>query len=171
MNIKCLLAALTLITLSACTQREEKKVLLKPDNLAWLEEVWFIDSVAVTPTNVAITVNSTAPYFFVATGNYWRDSLAYAKNYETLFLTPTYETVFSDGYRGTIIFTPVTFANQLKGFKIFTEKDARTFGNDVITNYVAFVALSETPVKVGEGDVVMMMVDGEWREANLTPTP
>ena len=164
---KCLFVALVaLVALFGCTQREEKNVTWKTENLAWLEDVWFIDSVAVTPTNVAISVNSTAPYFFVATGNTWRDSLAYARKYKTLLLTPDEETTFSDGYRGFIIFTPVAFANDLKGFKIFTEYDVRTFGDGVVTNYVAYVAFSDTPVKVGEEDVVRMLIDGEWREVN-----
>ena len=76
---------------------------------------------------------------------------------EVLILTPDKKTIFIDGRHGVVIFTPVLFKNQQKGFRIFSVLDGAGFGTGE-TNDIAYVTLSDTLIQVGKEDVQEIII-------------
>ena len=83
---------------------------------------------------------------------------------EKLVLFPDQKTSLAFGRHGSTVFIPVAFKNQHKGFQILKIADLRSVGRDITTNAM-YVALSDTPMDVGEEDVesIMEWVRGEDR--------
>jgi len=90
---------------------------------------------------------------------------SYAENNEALVLTPTKRArLYQRG--GGYTFTPVTFRDNLAGFRIRgifggSSLQGDEFVRTAHTNTM-YLALSDTPVEVGEEDVEMIMEAGEW---------
>jgi len=135
-----------------------------------------IRSVSVTSTNMVIEFNwssilqvelSREPYIY-------RRSREYAANKEPLILVPDKEIALHSRH-ASIYFKPVAFKNQHMGFRIINEVDNRSVGREIMTNIIVHVALSDTPIEVGEDDVEMVMERGEWkkfeREVEATTSP
>ena len=76
---------------------------------------------------------------------------------EDLVLTPDKKTILIEGRHGVIIFTPVLFKNQQKGFRIFGVLAGAGFGTGD-TNDIAYVTLSDTFVQVGKEDVQELII-------------
>ena len=112
--------------------------------------------VSVTSTNLTITFKSAG---FVVSGKpirgMARRSAEYAENNEDLVLTPDEETrlVQRDA---SIVFEPVAYKNQKKGFRIRDIVYPHFHGQEGVTN-VAYIALSDTPIEVNEDDVEMIL--------------
>jgi len=135
------------------------------DGREFLEASGRFASVSTTSTNLSMRLKSGggmvirkhnplawdyAPY--VA-----RSAREFIESDEPLVLTLDQTTVLTDGRHASMIFEPVSFKNQHKGFRILNVFDARSFGESVTTN-TAYIALADTPVQVGEEDV-----DGDIR--------
>ena len=123
-----------------------------------IEERW-IGSATVSSTNLVVKLQVGS--FFVSQGDtrVGRHASEYIENDEMLILTPDKETRFS-GRHGRALWTPISLKNNLKGFRIITT--FHWWPNPTTTNAIAYLALSDTPVEVGEEDVEMIMEAGEW---------
>jgi len=86
----------------------------------------------------------------------------FSEHGEELALTPDYETCLSDGRHALTVFTPVLFKSLQKGFKISHELMG-AFSSQV-PSVISYIALSDTPIQVGEDDVKMIMENGEWKK-------
>jgi len=89
---------------------------------------------------------------------------------EDLVLTPDKKTILIEGRHGVIIFTPVLFKNQQKGFRIFGVLDGAGFGTGE-TNDIAYVTLNDTLVRVGKEDVQELIVIASSSESETTASP
>jgi len=74
-----------------------------------------------------------------------------------LILIPDQETSFTDLRHGSLTFTPVVFKNKRKGFRLVEVWNGMSFGQGITTNAIAYVALSDKPVKVSEDDVEIIL--------------
>ena len=80
-----------------------------------------------------------------------------------IVLVPDQAMVFQ-GRHVRITFTPVSFKSKHKGFRM--ERVSFGFGSTVGKPAdIAYMAFSDTPLTVGEDDVVMVMDDGKWVKA------
>jgi len=109
----------------------------------------FIESVTVTSTNVVIRTNSSEDFKEIV--RLW----GLEPNAE-IILTPDKETGFGI-IDSEITLSPASFQNKRQGFQV------RSSSHN--TYRVAYIALSDTPVEVGEDDVEMVMDNGEWLTA------
>ena len=137
------------------------------DGIEFLEKDPWIESVSVSPTNLIVNfqLGPTLSVLSVAPNGMpgdWRDAKDYIANNEALVLTPD-RTTWLGGHAYRIMFTPVSFKSQHKGFRVTwrPEGDAAYSASPKI----AYVALSDTPMEQGEGDVEMVMDNGEWVKA------
>ena len=137
------------------------------DGIEFLEKDQWIESVSVSPTNLTVKfqLGPSRSFFSVRpTGlqGDWRDAKDYIANDEALVLTPD-RTAWLGGRDYKIMFTPVSFKKQHKGFRVtwLPEGDAAYSTSPKI----AYIALGDTPMALGEGDVEMVMDDGEWVKA------
>ena len=90
-----------------------------------------------------------------------KDLVRWLEPNEELVLTPDQQTEINDGRHAFRHFTPVTFKNKKKGFKI----DSLYYEGDMFNiTETAYLALSDTPIEVGETDVEMIMENGEWKK-------
>jgi hypothetical protein len=113
-------------------------------------------SVSVTSSELILTFSTLPPPpVVVRDSNLDRDRSAseYVNNNENLILTPDRMILITDCYHALIYFTPVAFKNNLKGFRIMEVFEGRSFGKELTVTEVAYVALSDTPVQVGEEDL------------------
>ena len=86
------------------------------------------------------------------------------------FIIPTdQEITFSDGYHRALRYTPVSFKNQRKGFRIMTIKNEVSFGGTEYTDSIRYVLVNDIPVEVDEDDVEMIMDNGEWKPYAKSP--
>ena len=143
---------------------------LKSDVNGWFE------SISVTST--AIVFQTHRPLLYSL---YEKNSPPLASQHkdripeqkETIILTPNFEFFFGDGRHVFYLFTPVTFINNVEGFRVFDISDSRSFGR-AITIKTWYVALSDTSVSVGEEDLTdesHMLSKQEsfwWQEAMTT---
>ena len=129
------------------------------DGIEFLKKDGHFDSISVTSAHLALRPNTT---FYVGVSQeregQWVGSLIskYLENNEDVILRPDQETQFSDVWHNTFLFfKPVTYKNQLKGFRISEVSYARSqgLGRPRKTYNVAYLALSDTPVQVGADDV------------------
>ena len=117
-----------------------------------------IDSVSATSTSLAITFRMAG--YRVDHNGTSRSTGEYAENNEALILTPDKETNLIE-YHSSYRLTPVSFKDKKKGFRIIDQFNAISFGDGIICN-IGYVALSDTPVEVGDDDVEMILENGEW---------
>jgi hypothetical protein len=119
----------------------------------WINSIY--DS--VTSTNLVLKFPSHQVYVNVLQiekgVDYW------VQPNERLVLTPDCETILAGGGNGGTYFQPMTLKNQQMGFKVTQKVYAP--GAGIIINTV-YIALSDTPTKVGENDVEMVMEKGKW---------
>ena len=137
---------------------------------------WSIESVTVTSDGLSIRFKN--PWFFVIldwdkTDNEYSSSADYIKNNEALILTPDSKTVCLLQQHTRVHFTPVSYRNGLAGFRITDMFTGAPYG--LRTNNVLYVALSDSPIEVGEEDVAMVKDKGEWktfeREGEVATSP
>jgi len=121
-----------------------------------------IDSVTPTSENLMITFRFAG--FAVKHNGVMRDTGEYVANNEALILTPDKEAWLFDGGHANVSLVPATFKNKKKGFRVTSTFNAKSFGGDLKSN-TGYVALSNTPIDVGEDNVEMIMKDGEWKTA------
>jgi len=147
----------------------------------WFEKYqqWSIESVTVTSSGLNIRFKN--PWFLVFLDwdkkewdkNMYRSSADYIKNNEALILTPDNKTVCLGQQHTQVHFTPVSYRNGLAGFRITDMFTGAPYG--LRTNNVLYVALSDSPIEVGEEDVEMVKDKGEWikfeREGEVQDTP
>ena len=83
----------------------------------------------------------------------------YIANDETLVITPD-QTTSIEGRHLMLMFKPVIFKNNIKGFRIVQWQ----FGGGIVNtnNIIKHVVLSDTPIIFGEEDEEMIMDDGKW---------
>jgi len=125
--------------------------------------IW-VDSITVSATN--LTLKSTPEgKRFQAFLSRWDNNLNtdfyFPNNNESFEITTNRITRISSSETemgGTFVFTPVSYTNQLVGFRIvhnFTIYGGELYGFDewLFGSNTWYVALSDTPVEVGEGDV------------------
>ena len=70
---------------------------------------------------------------------------------EGIVLTLDQETRLSNGFHLLAIYTPVSFTNQKKGFRISEVSDYRSFGGGITTNTM-YIALGDKVVRMVEAD-------------------
>jgi len=116
------------------------------------------ESVILSSTNLLITFKSSG------VGRWIRQKGTeigrYSEHGEKIALTPDKEMHFSNLYHALTTFTPVIFKSKQKGFRI-SHVTMGAFSSQV-PDRISYIALSDTPVEVGEDDVEMIMDDGEW---------
>ena len=126
--------------------------------------VWGMDAIealkgnfaSVTVTSTGLTLSSVRPLIRVLQKGI---DLNLGDNDE-IVLTPDFETVLTDRRHVELILKPALFKNKKKGFWLVTE--IRALERGLITTNMHLV-LSDTPMKVGEDDVEMVMEKGEWK--------
>jgi len=128
------------------------------------EDIPVFDSVLVTSTNLLGKHHPSNYFWAIRRSSEQRDRLFHPGS--VLVLTPDQETWVS-GRDAYMIFTPVSFKNHLKGFKGLYI----THHFETKTNNIVYVALSDTPIEVGEEDVEMIMENGEWKKYETPPMP
>ena len=109
---------------------------------------------SVTPDCLMMRLGMPNPYI-EQDGARLSWTLADTRDGRPLILTPNQDTkiVYEANKRSyDLAFMPVSFKNQLKGFRVTAVSDLRFYGGAVTTNIV-YIALSDTPVRVGEIDV------------------
>jgi len=111
-------------------------------------------SVTVTPTNITLS-SAYAPVWIRQ-----KDIDRWLGDDEDVILTPDCETTLTDMRHVALIFKPASFKNKKKGFWLVAE--VRSLGKGLTTINMHLV-LSDTPMKVGEDDVEMIMENGEWK--------
>jgi len=149
MRMKCCVAFILMIYVTDIFGQDENEL--------WVNHNWF-DPVSVTSTNLIIKFHPHNRVFITQ-----KSTGRLSERNEELVLSQDRETELSDGRHVRTVFTPITFMSQQKGFKISLILYGAGYGLGQ-TNHVTYLALSDTPVKVGEDDVDMIMVSGEWKK-------
>ncbi|MCL2623313.1 MAG: hypothetical protein FWD31_06565 [Planctomycetaceae bacterium] len=137
---------------------------------------WF-SAASVNSTNIVIKYPPSGSGFLVSYDrcDYTINSYLYSPDDNEDYLVTTNRiTQLSNGWIGVSYeFTPVSFTNKITGFKIVHRWtgdppwDYVLNGPNVLSN-VFYVALSDTPVEVGEGDVEGEL-DISEPEKNINP--
>ena len=146
--------------------------ILGMDGIEYLSTSTWFNSTAITPTNITLTFHSYGNAFCI-----WKDdddrNGRWLQYDEEFVLSPGQRYTLSDCRHVRMFFTPVVLKNQRNGFQIVYQVDNRRDHDRYVTEYKGYVALSDTPVPVGEEDVEMIMENGEWkkfeREAPASP--
>ena len=147
------------------------------DGIEYLKNNRNFDSVIATSTNLSLTFRSFGAGFYIVQGGDYEKS-RWLELGEEFALIPNQETLLTEGRHFKLIFTPVLYKNQLRGFRIADITFGAVARNEsgFRVNSLAYLALSDTPVDVGEEDVWIIMEDGEWKEveakqdtANMLP--
>jgi len=144
------------------------------DGIEYLKKgTWFGD-VSVTSTSLVLKIKDDS-MIIVQDDSYrkyceavltnawakpWRQAAEFVENDKALLLTPDQETHFM-GHGGTLFLSPVSYKNKQQGFRVL-EKFYNHRGKDWVTFNTAYLALSDTPMEVGEDDVEMVMDKGKW---------
>jgi len=124
--------------------------------IEYLKSSGLFDSASITSTGLILQINGRL--WLAHNGKY--DASRLLESNEVTTLTPNHEFCFSTGRHARMVFTPVSFESQQKGFQVVYLVDNRR-GEDV-AEYKGYVALDDIPVEVGEDDVEMIMENGEW---------
>ena len=145
MKRKCCLCIIVLSLVSNVTGTDAKSQLSGVERLLGYG---FVESVAVTSTGMII---QTSPDENLT--KWW----GLEPNME---ICPALDkdTVFAE-HHGAVILSPASFKNKLKGFKVTSSFHSPDKGRMID---IAYIALSDTPVEVGKGDVEMVLDKGEW---------
>ena len=128
-----------------------------------------IEHVISTPTNVTFKIKTSVLYVeynpkrpnpFPQLENIPESDPGYI----LLNLTPDQEVMFGE-HHGRHLFTPVSFKDQQKGFRILA---LFRWGKET-TNAVAYVAFGDTLMEGNGDDVEMIMEKGEWKKYEKPP--
>jgi len=147
------------------------------DGIEYLKTMHYIDVVTVTPTNLSLKFKTVLGDIRIIQDDSWRkydDALKtnasavpwrltseFIQNDEPLILPPEQETRMSRADSGLVlILTPVFFKNQQNGFKITSIRFDSRIGRRM--NDHGYIALSDTPVQMGDEDVKMIMDKERW---------
>ena len=114
--------------------------------------------VSATPTNLVLKFHSYGSRAWLI----GQDIDRLLEYDEEFMLFSNQEMKLTDGRHIRIIFTPASFQNQLNGFRVMAKYDDRRGGWPTV--YLAYIALSDTPIEMSEEDVLMIMENGEWVE-------
>ena len=130
------------------------------DGIEYLKNHAWFNSVSLSPTNLMLRFSPSGSGLWIWSGN---DVLkgCWTVEDEEFVLPADQQTKLSDGRHLDMIFTPASFENQQKGFRVLYLVDDRWGG--YTTNYLGYVALNDTPIEVGEDDVEMIMENGEGK--------
>ena len=121
--------------------------------IEWLNKFGIFESVVATPTNMVLrTSGSLSSLWAIRTHGEEDRRMPWLDRNEEIVLTPDKEVRLS-GSHANVFFTPVSFKNQMKGFRV--RHDILWGGSE--TKSVTYLALSDTPVQVGEEDVEMIL--------------
>jgi len=136
----------------------------------WFDEFkgWFA-SFVVTETNLFLKIPASAGPLSLSFGSNYLERRVLLNPNDEATLTPDQQAELTDRRHAFTHFTPVTFKNKKKGFKI----DNIYYEGDMFnTTNTAYIALNDTPIAVGEDDVEMIMENGEWKKyEKLQPVP
>jgi len=142
------------------------------DAIEWLNTSGGGEVVSVSSTNLLFQIKANSftvkqhdmydKFLEESKTNSWakpyRNSSEYIKNNELLVITPDGVTQFL-GQNVRLEFIPVSFRTQQKGLKIIRISQVLK----TVTEVIGYVALSDTPMEVGEEDVEMIWKDGKFR--------
>ena len=133
------------------------------DGVEFLKNHPWFDSVSVSPTHLMISMSSKG-----SKPINWSEE-EYKRRYTVeRVLTPDAES--SVGWGDIrIAFKPVSFKNQYKGFRV-TWMPMGIAAEQALFSHrppseIVYLALSDTPMTMGEDDVAMVMDNGEWVKA------
>ena len=134
------------------------------DGIELLKKLRGIDSVSVTATNLSIWFDKSGGLSVLdkPARGMARSSSEYAENSEPLSLAPDDKITLVYQYNCLVEITPVSFKKQRRGFRIRDIMASCLYEEECHIN-VAYIALSDTPIEVGEDDVEMIMKDGELK--------
>ena len=135
--------------------------LVKKDGVESLKASPWFKSVSVTPTNLVLQRQSFGSHLWILSSDNVQEGRS-TEYGEEFALTPDQGIKLSTLRHTDLIFTPASFKNQLKGFRVLHVMDDRLGG--YITNCLGYVALSDKPTEVHEKDVEMIMENGEWKK-------
>ena len=161
MQTKCFIGLIAMLFVNTMQGSDRSDFAKKFDPKGWYA------SVSVTSTNLVLEFPLDKARLLVVQKRGGARESHVSEHGEKLTLTPNCETVLTDGHHVAKYLIPVEYKNKLRGFKIIDEFDARSFGRDVMTNSIIYVALSDTPIEVGEEDVEAVIEwarrkDGSW---------
>ena len=155
MKKKCIIAVVTILLVGNSQGM---------DGLEYLKNNRSFESITVTSTNLVLRFVSDPPHFSVIQGGGVRPARTYVENDEYLILPQDQETIFTDMHHSGTVFTPVSYKNQHKGFRIRRQSRPPIISVETpIRNTFAYFALSDTPMEVGKDDVERIWKDGDWR--------
>jgi len=127
---------------------------------------WF-ESISVTSTGIVFQTRRPLLYSLYEKNSpplrsQYKDRIP--EQQETIILTPNFEIFFGDGHHVTYLFTPVTFKNNLEGFRVF-----QTFFPNPASIKIWYVALSDVPVPVEEEDLTdesreLSNTESKWKK-------
>ena len=129
------------------------------DGMEWLGNGTWFDVVSASPTNLTLKFKGR---FGIHQNDVWRRTAEYIENDEMFILTPDQRTRFVSRH-ASITLDPVSFRGQHKGFRITDRHNPPISHWHLARTNFFYVALSDTPVQVGEDDVEMIMENGEWK--------
>ena len=170
----------------------------------YLDSMPWWDAVTATPTNIVLKPNPERPHFevydmsrkneavryeleipkdifyqspliFIGRGAEW-----YVGHNEDIVLTPDREIVIGDnsGNAANMVFTPVSFKNEQKGFRMMREMDWYWLTPPLVAMNIKYLALGDEPREMTEDDVETIMewtanedgeYHGEWKTYEKPP--
>ena len=130
------------------------------DGMEFLKSHGLFDSVAVTPAGLAVKVGArdSLSWEVMATGEDQEAPRSLEPGEEIAILPG--QTVRFGARSQRLTFTPVSFKSQHKGFRVTRWHTGS--GIKKQKPVIAYIALSDTPVAVGEADMEATLDDGEW---------
>jgi len=149
MRKKCCFCFIALSLVSNVTGKDDVSQL---SGVKRLLSYSFIESVSVTSTNMIIRTTSS-------------EDIAHRWEIEPnaeIILTPNKETVFVTALGGSVTVSPVSFWDKRKGFRVKNNNPSPVMYNERRIIHTDYIALSDTPMEVGEDDVEMVMDKGKW---------
>ena len=133
------------------------------DIVEFWENVRIVDSATVSSRDITLNLSS---HWSLSSWGGWVPSKQ--RHFDVVsggkvVLTPDQATVLGTRH-AQITFTPVSFKTRHKGFRM----ERLLFGAGTLIGRpadIAYIAFSDSPLTVGETDVVMVMDNGEWVKA------
>jgi len=119
-------------------------------------------SVSVTKTNLSFKFKG-AGWLVERSNERYGKASEYAKRDEPIILTTDQKTTFASRHV-FITFTPVSFKNQHKGFRIAERHEPPASHRHLAGTSFFYLALSDVPIEVSEDDVEMILENGEWKK-------
>ena len=131
--------------------------ILGTDGIEYLKGSHIFSSVRVTSTNLVLKCKPLPQLNILHDRDFYNTRGTSEYMDKDLILTPDRRTIISDLRHGSLTFTPVVFKNKREGFRLVEVWNGMSFGQGITTNAIAYVALSDKPIKVSEKDVEMIM--------------